>query len=208
MLLSGSVRLAAQDVKLGLDVSPIVPADTHTLYIPITGEQRVEWFTNSTFGWESLLVAGPWTSAWGTAIDSPHEYGPHWDGFAKRYAVRLAQVTVNNGINTGVGSFLGEDPRYFRTIDQPFKQRVLNVLDLTFRAYRSDGQRHVAYARLSADVASNFIANSWLPPSESDWQSATWRSLTGIGSIAAGNAIQEFLPDLLRLIRHKHAYSH
>jgi len=197
--------MTAQDVKVGYTHAPIIPEQGQRPYSPITPAQRLEWFTRSTFGWESLLVAGPISAGWGTALDRPHEYGPQWDGFAQRYGVRLLQVTANNAMEGGMGTIWGEDPRYYRTLHEPFKSRVLNVLDLTVRAYRSDGERHVAYARLTADVGSNFLANTWLPPSESDWQSAAWRSLTGLGSRAAGNAAREFLPDLVHWLRHKHS---
>lgn len=195
--------LAASVAAQSYDHAPAVPSDVSGPYVPITPEERWRWLIHSTVGWESLLVAGPINAGFGTAVDRPKEYGPHWDGFAERYGVRLLQVPANNAIESGLGSVWGEDPRYFRAAGQPFKQRVMNVFDLTVRAYRSDGQRHIAYARLSAEVGSNFLANTWLPPSQSDAQSAMWRSLTGLGSRAAGNAMREFMPDLLHLLHRK-----
>ena len=199
-----TASLAAQTLSVRFIDAPIVPQQAQKPYVPLSPEQRLKWWALSTFGLPSLLVAGPINAGFGTAIDRPREYGPHWDGFAARYGIRLLQVSVNNGIETGMGAAWGEDPRYFRTLHQPFKQRVLNIIDLTFRAYRTDGERHIAYARLSADVASNFLANTWLPPSINDAQSAAWRSLAGIGSKAAGNATREFLPDVVNWLKRKH----
>ena len=103
-----------------------------------------------------------------------------------------------------LGSLWGEDPRYFRTENQPFKKRVVNVIDLTFRAYRDDGQRHFAYARMAGNVGNNFLSNTWRVPSESNWSDASIRVLEGIGGKAVGNAVYEFLPTVVKWLRGKH----
>ena len=54
-------------------------------YEPITGKQRLKWFAIATAGPMSLLVAGPLSAGWGTMLNSPEEYGPHWEGFGQRY---------------------------------------------------------------------------------------------------------------------------
>ncbi len=197
--------MEAQGVKMGYTHAPVIPDEANKPYLPLTPSQRLHWFVRSTVGWESLLVAGPIVSGWGTAFNRPHEYGPGWEGFGQRYGVRLLQVSADHAIEGSVGSLWGEDPRYYRTVNQPFKKRVVNILDLTVRAYRSDGERHIAYARLTADVSSNFLANTWLPDSVNDWQAAAWRSVTGLGSRAAGNAAREFLPEVMRWLRREHS---
>jgi len=203
-----AVTMAGQALAQGVSTryvdAPIIPEQANKPYLPISPEQRLHWWARSTFGLQSLLVAGPITAGFQTAVNRPSEYGPHWDGFAQRYGTRLLQVSISNGIQAGLGAAWGEDPRYYRTLHQPFKKRVLNILDLTVRAYRPDGERHVAYGRLSGDVTSNFLANTWLPPSVSDWQDAAWRSLAGLGSRAAGNATREFLPDVVNWLKRKH----
>jgi len=204
VVLACSVILVGQELGVRYLSAPFVPEQAQKPYVPLRPDQRVAWWARSTFDLQSLLIPAPITAGYGTAVDRPHEYGPHWDGFAERYGTRMLQVSVNNGIEAGLGAAWGEDPRYYRTLHQPFKRRVLNVIDLTFRAYGSDGERHVAYARLTGDVGGAFLANTWLPPSISDWQSAVVRSLVGLGSRAAGNATREFLPDVVSWLRHKH----
>jgi len=199
------VPLLAQDVTQGNDPAPIVPLLTHTRYMPITPEERLQWFVRSTVGLQSLLLAGPFSAGWGTAFGNPPEYNNGWKGFAQRYGMRLTGLSTGNAMEASLGAIWGEDPRYFRTTNQPFKKRVINVIDLTFRAYRPDGDRHFAYARTMGNVGNNFLSNTWRVPSESDWQSASLRVLAGIGGRAASNAFQEFFPDVVRLIRHKPA---
>ena len=134
------LRMVSQDITLGVDPAPIVPQQSQTKYVPITGEQRLRWFIRSTAGVESLLFAGPITAGWGTAFHHPPEYNTSWEGFGQRYGMRLTGVSTGNAIEASLGSLWGEDPRYFRTENQPFKKRVLNVIDMTFRAYRDDGE--------------------------------------------------------------------
>jgi hypothetical protein len=204
MLVLAPLTVAAQDVTRGVDPSPIVPQQTQTQYVPITPKQRLIWFTRSTVGMESLLLAGPWSAGWGTATDRPHEYNTSWEGFGQRYGIRLTGVSTGNAMEAGLGALWGEDPRYFRTQGEPFKKRVVNVIDLTFRAYRDDGERHFAYARLAGNVGNNFLSNTWRVPSESDWQSASIRVLEGIGGKAVGNAAYEFFPTVVKWLRGKH----
>src|SRR5579862_3247334 len=48
-------------------------------YQPITGRQRFHWFLKSTIGPQGL-TAGLFSAGFGTAINRPTEYGPHWSG--------------------------------------------------------------------------------------------------------------------------------
>jgi hypothetical protein len=177
---------------------PKTPAD----YKPITPLGQLEWFTAATVGPKSL-VGGLFSSGLGTALNSPHEYGTHWEGFGKRYGMRLTGISTGNAMEAGLGAFWGEDPRYFHTVHAPFGDRVKNVVDLTFRAYRPDGERHLAWARFIGTFGNNFLSNTWRAPSEADWQHALLRSGEGFASRAVSNAFSEFAPVLWRKIRHE-----
>jgi len=180
------------------EVVPRTPAEYHR----ISAGGRLEWFARSTVGGTSL-VGGLFSAALGTAIDSPSEYGPHWEGFGKRYGMRLTGVSTGNAIEATLGAAIGEDPRYFHTIHKPFKARVKNILDLTFRAYRVDGKRHLAYGRYAGMVGNNFLSNTWRAQSEADWQHALIRTAEAFGGRALSNTFHEFMPQLMRKIRHK-----
>jgi hypothetical protein len=172
-------------------------------YRAITPKERVTWFVRSTVGLQSL-TGGLFSAGLGTAIDSPDEYGPHWDGFAQRYGMRLTGISVGNAMEASLGAVWGEDPRYFRTTHQPFGKRVKNIVDLTFRSYRTDGERYPAYARYAADLGNNFLSNTWRVPSDSTTSRALIRSAEGMGGRALSNTFMEFYPSVVRLIRHKH----
>jgi len=177
---------------------PARPSDYH----PITADGRLDWFTRATVGPKSL-VGGLFSAGLGTAGDWPHEYGTHWVGFGQRYGMRLTGISTGNAIEAGMGAIWKEDPRYFHTLNRPFNARMKNVFDLTFRAYRSDGERHPAFARYAAIFGNNFLSNTWRVPSESNVQHALIRSGEGFGARFLSDAFNEFAPTLWRKVRHR-----
>jgi hypothetical protein len=126
---------------------------------PLSREERVHWFLNATAGPKSL-GAGVVSAAWGTGFNNPEEYGPHWDGFAKRYGMRLTGIATSNAIEAGLGSFWGEDPRYARAGEGSVWSRISNAARMTALAERADGSAAPAYARYAAISGSNFLSNT------------------------------------------------
>ncbi len=181
--------------------SPLLPVDQP--YQPISGAGRLRWFVKSTVGLESL-AGGVISAAWGTEFINPPEYGPGWEGFGKRYGMRLTGVSTGNAIEAGVGALWGEDPRYFRAERQPFGRRVKNIIKFTFVAYRADGSVGLAYARYAGNAGNNFLSNLWRERSEADSRHAVVRIGEGFLGKMASNAFAEFWPDARRLMFHRH----
>jgi hypothetical protein len=202
MICAGALAAYAQTKQPARAVDPSRALNSASGYTPITGEQRLHWFAKSTLGKETL-AAGVFTSAIGTARNAPHEYGPHWDGFGKRYGMRLTGTSTSNAMEGGLGALWGEDPRYFRRPDDPFKARVLNAVESTFMARRPDGHAGPAYARFLAIAGSNFLSNTWRADSEATNGHAAARTLYGILGRLGSDGFAEFWPDVKRLIRNK-----
>ena len=169
---------------------------------PITRRQRLQWFLTSTAG-PQHLAAGLVSSAFGTAVDRPREYGPGWRGFGDRFGMRLTGISTGNAIEASIGALWGEDPRYFRLPDEPFKARVRNVLRLSFVARRPDASFAPAYARLVAVSGNNFLSNAWRADSEANNHDAAIRTLAGIAGRMTSNALKEFWPDVIGHLTHK-----
>jgi hypothetical protein len=168
-------------------------------YQPITASERGHWFLTSTVGPTSLFLAGPLSAAIGTARDIPSEYGPHWDGFAKRNGMRLTGISTGNLIEAGLGAIWGEDPRYFPSPTRGVGPRVTYVIRTTFLAPHRDGSWHPAYARFAGDVGNNFLSNTWRADSEAKTSSAVYRSLWGMAGRMGSQAIAEFWPDVRKI---------
>jgi hypothetical protein len=169
---------------------------------PITRRQRLDWFTKSTIGPESLS-AGLFTAAFGTAINRPSEYGPHWEGFGKRYGMRFTGIATGNAMEATIGSLWGEDPRYFPASGQSFNGRLKNVVVMTFIARRADGDMAPAYARYIGISGNNFLSNNWRADSESGVSDACLRTALGFAGRMGGNAFAEFWPSLSRRLFHR-----
>lgn len=186
-------------------LTPLTPQVKDNAYTPITGRQRLGWYLTNTIG-PQHLAGGVITSAFGTAVDRPKEYGPGWAGFGDRYGMRLTGIVTGNAMEASIGTLWGEDPRYFRVPDQPFKSRVRNIVKLTFVARRTDGSFAPAYARYIAVSGNNFLSNEWRVDSEANNHDAVLRTLEGFAGRMASNAFEEFWPDVKSRVFHGSRY--
>src|SRR5262252_4994798 len=66
----------------------------------LSSGDRFRWFLQSTAG-PASLAGGVVSSAFGTALNMPKEYGPHWEGFGKRYGMRLTGISTGNAMEAG-----------------------------------------------------------------------------------------------------------
>jgi hypothetical protein len=206
LLLAVSACLAQEQEKPDAPVAPQGPVQqnpkviaSQAPYEPITAKQRIQWAAWETFGPESLLT-GTFTAAIGTGRDNPAEYGPHWDGFAKRYGMRFTGVASSNTIEAGLGAIWGEDPRYVRNQNLPFKRRLGNVFVLSIMARNRQGQLMPAYARYIAIPGNNFLSNTWRVNSEATTSAALTRTGYGLLSEITSNAWTEFWPDIKKMV--------
>src|SRR5438105_4222619 len=125
------ILILAATASLASAQTTLFPTSSSSSDQPITARQRADWFAVSTFGPESL-AGGVISAGWGTLFNRPREYGPHWDGFGKRYGMRLTGVSVSNAMEAGIGAIWGEDPRYVRSKSESFGGRVGHVVKTTF----------------------------------------------------------------------------
>lgn len=183
-------------------LTPLKLTREDDIYHPITSRQRLRWFLTNTIG-PPHLVGGLFTSAFGTAVDRPKEYGPGWAGFGDRYGIRLTGIVTGNAIEASTGALWGEDPRYFRVPDEPFKRRIGNAVKLTFVARRRDGHFAPAYARYIAIPGNNFLSNTWRVDSEANAHDAVIRTVDGFAGRLASNLFEEFWPDIKNFAFHR-----
>jgi hypothetical protein len=185
------------------NIEVISPLPQLRSYRPISGSERLQWFAVSTAGPSSLLLTGPLSAGWGTMLNRPKEYQTHWNGFGKRYGMRLTGISTGNAMEAALGSIWGEDPRYFRSPQRGFGTRVRYVLWSSFMAPHRDGSWHPAYARYIGNVGNNVLSNTWRAHSESNASATALRCLFGIIGEMSGNAFNEFWPDVWKKLSHK-----
>lgn len=188
-------------------LTPLKTQERDARYRPITSQESLRWFINSTVGLPHR-AGGVFVSGFGTALDRPKEYGPHWEGFGDRYGMRIACGATGNAMEAGAGLLLREDPRYFRVPDRPFKTRAGNVVELTFASRGYDGSFRPAYARYAASFGNNFLSNTWRVHSEADAQHALLRTAGDFAGHMAANAWEEFWPDVKKRVFPAHTPPH
>lgn len=164
---------------------------------PIDTVGRIQWATEATVG-PPNLAAGVFTSGIQTGMNKPPEYGPHWDGFAKRYGLRLTGSVTSNAMEAGLGAIWGEDPRYRAQGEGPIKQRIWHAVKSGFLAYNHEGDPVPAYARYAAISGSNALANTWRPDSQRNANDTMVRIGLGFAGRIAANSFAEFWPDVQR----------
>ncbi|MBI3493990.1 MAG: hypothetical protein HY047_19755 [Acidobacteria bacterium] len=203
-VIAGSCRPA-----LGQPTSRIDPLDqpaagsplTAEAYVPITGEQRADWIVDGTIGPRSLSLIGPLAAGLQTGLNWPSEWQQSWNGVAKRYAQREADVAISNTIEAGLGGLWGEDPRYIPSGRRGIWPRARYAMKTAFLAQRRDGHLAPAWGRYAGNVVNNVIENAWLPPSATTAGQTVWRSVLGLLARLGGNAWEEFWPDVRRRLR-------
>ncbi len=160
---------------------------------PITAEERLRWLMRQNLA-PAVLLEDVAVAAEDTRVNSPKEYGPHWEGFGKRVGLVAGNYGVQSTMEAGLGSIWGEDPRYNRTERQPFGVRIGHVVKMTFLARSRSGNLMPAYARFLAIPGSSFLANTWMPDSQATLNDAVVR--TGLGFLGrfGENAFREFRP--------------
>lgn len=162
---------------------------------PLTQAQRLKWATLSTIGPVSL-AGGAVTSAWSTWTNSPPEYGPTWEGWAKRQGLRVTGAAPSNFLEAELGALWGEDPRYHRAPTREFKGRVWHVIKTAFLAYDTQGRPMPAYSRYIAVSSTNVLSNTWRPESQHSASEVVSRIGFAFTGRMTSNAFAEFWPDV------------
>jgi hypothetical protein len=160
------------------------------------------------FKWVFLATVGPKNLAAGVVVagiqtwqNNPEEYGPHWDGFAKRYGARLGVGGTIHAMEASVGALWGEDPRYFRAAGQPLNRRVGHIFKMAFVARNRAGELHPAYARFIAVPSGLIVSNAWRPDSPITLGHLSWQVGISFLSRIASNTYSEFVPDITERMR-------
>jgi hypothetical protein len=172
-------------------------------YEPITLKGRVRWWMRATLGPTSLFDGGV-VAGYQTAFKHPPQWGAGWDGFGRRYALRLSGIGLSTAMEGSIGAAWGEDPRYFRAGQGSFKGRIEHAVAAAFVDRYSDGSYRPAYARFIAIPTSNLITNSWRPASETTASDTAMRIGLGFAGRMGSNMFKEFWPDVGNLLFHRH----
>ncbi|MDP9114712.1 MAG: hypothetical protein M3O20_13665 [Acidobacteriota bacterium] len=167
-----------------------------------TAHDRFRWVVLTTVGPKNL-AAGVFVAGFKTWRDNPEDYSTHWDGFAHRYADRLAAGGTSHLFEAGFGSLWGEDPRYFRAASgQQLSMRIGHVVKMAFVTHNRSGDPQLAYARYLAVPAGIVVSNTWEPDSPNTRGRLSAQVGLAFLSRIVSNAFTEFTPDIRQRFTH------
>lgn len=170
---------------------------------PFTVGEKFDYRVVQSLGFRGL-AGGLLGAAIGQGLDSPHEWGQGFSGFATRYGSSVGGNFTRQSMAFVLESTFHEDPRYFPSEEKGFKARVKNVLLQTVVA-RTDSQTHrIAYARIASAFANAQLVNAWQPASTGSVGDGVLRGFTTLAGDLGYNFLQEFLPFTRpRSLRHR-----
>ena len=204
-LMPGTVASAVSPTSDGEASTPAFNPSTSSSSAsrqPITGRERIDWVVKGTIGPEG--IAGELLGAgFGTAFNSPKQYGRTWRGYGNRVGMGATEDAVSNTMEAGFGAIWGEDPRYVRDPGAPFSHRIGHAAKMTFMAQNREGKLMPAYARFIAIPGSNFLSNTWRVDGDDSVGRATIRTELGFLGRFGNNTFDEFWPDFKQKLLHR-----
>jgi hypothetical protein len=139
------------------------PSPTNQPYRRPDAETRQKRYLLSMFGPFALggdvLAAGL-----DTASNSPREWGPHWNGFGKRFASQLGKGVIHHSTQFALEESFKLDSYYYRSTKHDVSSRLRNAITSTFTARRPDGTKTVGFPRIVGSYTAGIVAaETWYP---------------------------------------------
>jgi hypothetical protein len=150
-----------------------------------------------------VLVPALLSAGWGQLTDANPHYGVDAGGFGQRFGAAMLRQASDR--LTGDGLFAAtfhQDPRFYRETNGPIVHRGLRAVRQTFMRYNGngDGDMRVNASGILGHAVGNYLAMAYYPDSSSGAGVATSGFATSIAGDMGSKLIQEFGPDLLRLV--------
>jgi hypothetical protein len=200
LLLFAAFSISAQtpgpdsiDVTQQAEQPSTLPAATpkNGTYVRPNRKTRLKSYVNGMFGPVSLAkdVA---TAGYATARNSPEEWGPHWDGFGKRFASNLGKSIIKNSVQFGLDEAFTLDSQFYRSKDRSFGARVSNAFVSVVTTRDKNGDRTFGFPRIIGTYSASIIgAETWYP-SRYTWKDGLKNGSISLGFTGAFNLFKEF----------------
>lgn len=180
----------------------IVPADMGPQ--PLTAGQKFELSLRSATSPMSFGTAA--FSAGLTHLNNsrPH-YGSDRAGFGERLGAAKLKASTESIFSYGLwASAFHEDPHYYvMGSTRPFMHRVVYSATRVIITRKDSGGSGFNWAKILGMASSNALTNAYYPDVDREFRATATAFGTNILTTAATNQINEFLPDLMKAIRHK-----
>ena len=167
------------------------PEPQPTPFKRLDADKRFKRYVNSMFGPFSLARAVA-AAGLSTATNSPEEWGPHWDGFGKRFASNMGRSIMKNTMIYGLDEAFKYDSYFHRSQKRDTSSRIFNAVISPVTARNETGKRVFGFPRVFSTYATSVIvAETWYPGRT--WKDGLRNGTTTLGINAGFNLIKEFI---------------
>jgi hypothetical protein len=176
--------------------------------IPLTGRERLLYFTNETLTRVQPYASSAFSSAALQVFSTSTVWGRGTDGFTNRLAGSFTRRLTTYGFQSAAAAALHEELRYRPSLSGNVWKRTQHALFSTFVLQTPRGN-DIAYANIVASVGSAAVIGAFHPGQEGPTHAGMW-SLAGMNllGLAEGNLWSEFKPDIKVLVRRKILHHH
>ena len=161
-------------------------------YVRLDAKQRRSRYFKSMFG-IGAIGKNIASSAFSTYRNSTEEWGPHWDGFAKRVASGFGKSVIRNSTAYALEEAFDLDSRFFKSKKRDTASKIKNAVVSPFIARNKEGKVVFGFPRLVGTYASNIIAAEVWYPKNYNWKDGMRSGTVSIGTNIFFNLVKEFI---------------
>lgn len=150
-----------------------------------------------------VLVPAILSAGWGQLTDANPHYGVDAGGFGERFGASMLRQATDRLTGDGIfAAAFSQDPRFYRETNGPIVHRGLRAVRQTFLRYNGngDGGERVNFSGILGHAVGNYLAMAYYPDDSSGVGVATSGFATSVAGDMGSKLIQEFGPDILRLV--------
>ncbi len=166
-------------------------------FVPLTTKQKWTIATKDTLDFPSYVLASAFAGISQLNNSNP-SFGQGLKGYAKRYAVGIADQDIGNFMTEAIyPTLLHEDPRYFRKVNGSVKGRLLYAVERVIVSKNDSGKWSFNYSEWLGNGTVASLGNIYYPD-EKGFGSTMQRLVTQVGTDALSDILKEFWPDVKR----------
>jgi len=174
----------------------IIFPDIATSEGPMTSGEKFRLFVNQSISPAYIVAAGV-SAAYSQARDVPAAYGQGWDAYGNRYGATIARASSNSFFSSYLlASVLHEDPRFFPQSRPSLWGSIKYSAERVFVTRTDSGRDTFNTPSIAGTMASEALANSYLPVSEQTVGKTFERIGTDLAWKFAANMFKNYWPTL------------
>lgn len=174
---------------------------------PLTAGQKFELSFRSRFSLGAFSGA-LFGAGWSHLNNSRPHYGTDRGAFGERLGAAELKQTSESFFSSGLyASAFHEDPHYYVMGPGPghgVAHRAIYAATRVLVTRTDNGGTSVNFAKLTGLASSNALANVYYPAEDQAVSKTITSFFTNIGTSALSLELNEFLPDVVHAVRHRH----